>query len=170
MRQRLGTLILNASLGAAARLRSFAICRRRSSAESGFGCWRRIIMAKPYRCAASALALLTLLVAAPARADPDEGAQILDTPGFTIRIEVRCPEGNVTCETVAYRGKSKRTGQVLALMGRTAHTTCADRVTPCRFLGYIFRSGAYSYFVSEAGDLVVSKGDKELVREAGAWR
>jgi hypothetical protein len=127
-------------------------------------------VAKPLHGAASALAVLTFLAAAPTRAQPDESAQILDTPGFTVRIEVQCPEGNVSCETVAYRGENKRTKQVLSLMGRTAHIACADGVTPCRFLGYIFRSGAYTYFVSQAGELVVSKGDKQLVRESGVWR
>jgi hypothetical protein len=63
-----------------------------------------------------------------------------------------------------------RTKQVLSLMGRTAHTTCADRVTPCRFLGYVFRNGPYSYFVTQAGELVVSKGDKALIEESGTWR
>jgi hypothetical protein len=43
-------------------------------------------------------------------------------------------------------------------------------VTPCRFLGYIFRNRTYTYFVTQAGELVVSMGDKVLVEEFGVWR
>ena len=96
--------------------------------------------------------------------------QTLDTPGFTVRIEVRCSEGEVSCDDVVYRGESKRNKSVITLKGRTAHTLCADKVTPCRFLGYVFRKGAYTYFVSDAGELVVRNGDKVLVQETGAWQ
>lgn len=95
---------------------------------------------------------------------------ILDTPGFIVRIEVRCPEGHVTCDDVAYRGESRRSGRAIFLKGRTLHTTCADGVTPCRFLGYRFRNGAHTYFVSDAGELVVTRGGKVIVRERGEWR
>lgn len=47
---------------------------------------------------------------------------------------------------------------------------CADGVTPCRFLGYQFDNGRYRYFISDAGELVVSKGDKVLSTESGEWR
>jgi hypothetical protein len=96
--------------------------------------------------------------------------QTLDTPSFTIRIEVRCPEGEVTCDDVSYRGENKRTKRSANLEGRTAHSMCADKVTPGRFLGYVFRRGNFTYFVSDAGELIVRDGEKVIVQESGVWQ
>jgi hypothetical protein len=96
--------------------------------------------------------------------------QVLDTPGYTVRIEIRCPEGEVSCADVGYRGESKRSRRSLALAGRSVHATCADGVTPCRFLGWQFANGGYTYFVGTDGRLVVRNGDRVLVDQAGTWR
>lgn len=62
--------------------------------------------------------LAVLLGALPALSlAADRETLILDTPRLSIRIEVRCPEGNVTCDDIAYRGENKRTKQVISLMG-----------------------------------------------------
>jgi opacity protein-like surface antigen len=119
-------------------------------------------------------ALLTLccLVSA-ASATSSAGAaetQTLDTPSFTITIDVRCEEGNVTCDDVRYVGTSKKTGKAMRLTGRTRHTTCADGVTPCRFLGYEFKNGATVYFLSDGGELIVEQRGKPLLREQGEWK
>ena len=47
---------------------------------------------------------------------------MLTTPSFTITIDVRCPEGNVTCDDVRYVGVSRKSGQSIRLTGRTHHT------------------------------------------------
>lgn len=108
-------------------------------------------------------------VAAQTQTATQWNVQTLDTPSFTIRIEVKCPEGDVVCKNVIYQGKSKKTQNTLSLQGITAHTMCADKVTPCRFLGYLFRSGRVTYFISDAGELVVRDGQKVVVREQGTW-
>jgi len=77
---------------------------------------------------------------------------ILETEHYLVEITVRCPEGDVSCERVGYRGVNKKTGAALELRGETMHSTCADGVTPCRFLGYRFRNGKTHYFVWEEGD------------------
>lgn len=118
-----------------------------------------------------ALACLGSVAAAAQTQTQNQGyTQVLDTPSFTIRIEVKCPEAEVTCDDVSYRGENKRTRKFLSLRGSTAHRMCADKVTPCRFLGYIFKSGAFTYFVSEGGELLVQDGKKVLVQESGAWQ
>ena len=96
-------------------------------------------------------------------------ASTLNTPSFAITIEVRCEEGNVTCDNVRYVGVSKKTGNSISLKGKTIHTKCKDG-TPCRFLGYEFKSGSTFYRVLEEGRLEVTRGNKILVDEAGDWK
>jgi len=95
---------------------------------------------------------------------------VLETPSFIVRIEVRCPEGNVTCEDVIYEGTSRKTGKSISLKGRTMHSRCADGVTPCTFQGYTFNSGKINYTVLQEGSLIVMDGDRTLVSEMGIWK
>tara|TARA_R110002049_G_scaffold211505_1_gene382474 strand:- start:163 stop:552 length:390 start_codon:yes stop_codon:yes gene_type:complete len=122
------------------------------------------------RTLAACTFLATFVLSAPVKADERSHAQILDTPNYSIRIEVRCPEGEVTCDNVVYRGESKRTKKSIRLVGSTAHSMCADGVTPCRFLGYVFRNDAFTYFVNGGGELVVLDGDTVVVSEQGVWK
>jgi len=100
---------------------------------------------------------------------------ILETEHYLVEITVRCPEGDVSCERVGYRGVNKKTGAALELRGETMHSTCADGVTPCRFLGYRFRNGKTHYFVWEDGDgekgtLEVRTDRQVLLTERGTWK
>lgn len=101
---------------------------------------------------------------------PAEAAQTLVTRNFEVRIEVLCPEGDVTCDKVRYTGVNRRNGRSITLNGRTLHTLCADGVTPCRFLGYEFRSGSITYTAFDSGLLSVREGSKVLLEEQGTWR
>lgn len=97
------------------------------------------------------------------------GTLTLETRGFTVQIDVQCPEGEVVCERVRYTGVRKRDGNRIELQGRTLHVPCADRATPCRFLGWQFDHGDTRYFVSEQGELLVEQAGRVLVRESGQW-
>ena len=97
-------------------------------------------------------------------------ARTLSTPSFEVTIETLCEAGNVSCDDVSYTGVSKKTGKSISLKGSTHHSRCADGVTPCRFLGYIFRNGDVSYVVTEEGLLVVSRKSRVLMQEAGHWK
>lgn len=114
-------------------------------------------------------ALLAAALPALAQTAPSRSS-VLETPSFTVRIKVRCPEGNVTCEDVVYTGKSKKNGKSVSVMGRTLHAACADGNTPCRFQGYTFDTGNINYTVLEEGELIVTKDGKTLVREKGNWK
>lgn len=92
----------------------------------------------------------------------------LETPTFTIKIDVRCEEGEVTCDDVKYVAKNKKTGESLELTGKTAHHMDANG-TPGKFLGYVFKNKGVQYFLSEAGLLRVTKGDDVLLEENGTW-
>ncbi|WP_229467490.1 hypothetical protein [Massilia sp. Mn16-1_5] len=96
-------------------------------------------------------------------------ARTLTTPSFIVRIEVNCPEGHVTCRHVGYRGTSRKTGKSIALSGKTQHSLCADRKTPCGFQGYEFWNGTTRYRVLEDGRLFVTQNDKVLLEERGSW-
>lgn len=97
-------------------------------------------------------------------------AETLTTPNFVITITRHCAEGHVSCDEVTYRGVAKKSGKAITLKGGTMHTTCADGVTPCRFLGYRFRNGDITYLVWESGVLEVRQGkDKPLLEERGVW-
>jgi hypothetical protein len=100
---------------------------------------------------------------------PAAGADILDTPSYKITIEIRCPEGSVTCDDVKYVGVNKKTGKFITLVGKTVHSLCADGVTPCHFLGYEFKAGRTTYSVGEDGELRVTRGSRVLVQEMGVW-
>jgi hypothetical protein len=96
--------------------------------------------------------------------------QTLTTASYKITIEVRCPEGDVTCDNVKYIGVSRKSGKSITLTGKTVHTTGADGVTPSRFLGYEFKSEGTKYFVGENGELRITRGSKVLVHETGEWK
>lgn len=102
------------------------------------------------------------------RSIPIANASIFETPSFIVKIEVHCPEGNVTCEDVSYTGTSKKSGKSIFLKGRTMHTRCVDG-TPCRFLGYTFSSGKVTYQIRD-DVLIVMNGDETLVSESGHWK
>ena len=63
----------------------------------------------------------------------------LETKSFSIAIEVRCEEGEVTCDDVKYVGTNKKTGESVELIGKTAHHMDKEG-NPGRFLGYIFKN------------------------------
>src|SRR5436190_19678779 len=92
----------------------------------------------------------------------------LETKSFSIAIEVRCEEGEVTCDDVKYVGTNKKTGESVELSGKTAHHMDKEG-NPGRFLGYIFTNKGVTYFLSEDGLLRVTKGDEVLLEEKGTW-
>jgi hypothetical protein len=119
----------------------------------------------PRRRAAFYCAVLLLLGLSRLYAGP---TGTLETKTFAIKIDVRCEEGEVTCDDVKYVGKNKKTGESLELTGKTAHHMDADG-TPGRFLGYVFKNKGVQYFLSEEGMLRVTKGDDILLEEKGTW-
>jgi hypothetical protein len=100
----------------------------------------------------------------------DSEGEVLLTPGFRVVVNRRCPEGAVVCDRVSYLGVDRQSGASLRLMGKTHHATCADGATPCRFLGYEFRHGAYLYMVGGDGRLEVSRSGTILLTEQGQWQ
>jgi hypothetical protein len=97
-------------------------------------------------------------------------AQQLDTPNYSVEIQQLCPEGEVQCQNVLYKGTSKISGASIELKGTAWHSICADGVTPCRFLGYQFNNGRIRYLVHESGLLqVIGRSGTVLLEEQGVW-
>ena len=97
-------------------------------------------------------------------------SQQLDTAHYSIQISQQCPEGEVQCQQVIYKGVSKVSGASIELKGQSWHTRCADGVTPCRFLGYEFKNGRLRYLVHESGLLqVIGSRGNVIVEEQGRW-
>lgn len=116
----------------------------------------------PLRC----FVALVLLLGLPLTA----AALELETEHYRVQITVHCAEGEVSCDRVDYLGTHKQKGDSLRLRGKTHHTLCADGVTPCRFLGYVFRNGNTTYLVTDDGVLRVTTGKRVLLEEQGQWR
>lgn len=119
----------------------------------------------PSRRAAVCVTALALIAFSRAHAGP---TGTLETKSFSIAIEVRCEEGEVTCDDVKYVGTNKKTGESVELTGKTAHHMDKEG-NPGRFLGYIFKNKGVAYFLSEDGLLRVTKGDEVLLEEKGTW-
>ena len=96
-------------------------------------------------------------------------AETLKTQHFNVTITRNCREGNVTCSDVTYVGRELTTGNSIRLKGKTMQQMCADRVTPCRFIGYEFRNRNYRYVVTANGTLQVYRDAKLLLSEEGTW-
>jgi len=94
---------------------------------------------------------------------------VLETPSYLITISEVLEEGGPSCFGPSYLGVSKKTGRRIALNGDDAHSVGAEGA-PGHFLGWSFRNGKTIYFVSEDGELEVTRGKKVLVQEKGVWK
>lgn len=128
---------------------------------------RRSLNSIPKRSYHAAFLATSMALVAFARAHAGSSGT-LETKTFSISIEVKCEEGEVTCDNVKYVGTNKKTGESLELTGKTAHHPDKEG-NPGRFLGYIFKNKGVTYFLSEDGSLRVTKGDEVLLEENGTW-
>jgi hypothetical protein len=123
-----------------------------------------------YRFFRKTILLSTFLVMSYAlRVLAAHNASKLNTPSFQVQVSVNCEEGNVTCNDVTYVGVNRKTKASIKLRGKTVHSLCKDRVTPCHFLGYEFQNRRYRYFVSEDGRLEIYRGQSLVASEQGIW-
>jgi hypothetical protein len=96
-------------------------------------------------------------------------AGVLVTPRFVVVIAEQCAEGDVACDKVVYTGVDRRSGAALTLHGKAWVHLCADRVTPCRHLGWRFANGGTTYAVSDDGLLEVTRDGRSVVHQQGKW-
>ena len=111
----------------------------------------------------AACCALPLLLAGFSQAE-----SVLATKSFIINIDVRCEEGNVSCDNVRYTGTSKTTGATLRLKGKTL-----NKAGSLDMYGYTFKNGDYTYTIltrQEPTELQIWKGGKLIRTETGYWQ
>jgi hypothetical protein len=116
-------------------------------------------------------------------------ASTLKTESYQVQITSNCEEGNVVCNDMTYVLTEIETAVTITRQGRTVHRLCADRITPCQFLGYEFLNTAYEdptdgsdlthteyapikyrYFISDDGLLQIYRNKKLTTSEQGTWQ
>ena len=97
-------------------------------------------------------------------------ADTLITPSYSIEINAKWTEYELSCDHVKFTAFDRKSGKSITLIGKTIHAVGADRVTPSHFLGYEFRHGRTKYFVGDDGELQITRGSKVLVQETGEWK
>jgi len=113
---------------------------------------------------APALALLALPFMTPAH------AATLETRSYSVEITPMCGERVTDCEQFAYAGTHNRNGSRLNMVGKPGMRSCPPGNTPCDPVGWQFYDGNVSYFVGQDGWLIVTQGNKTVLRERGAWK
>lgn len=88
-----------------------------------------------------------------------------ETKSYRVTVHAHCAEYEVGCRDVTYTGVHKKSGKTIRLKGRDEHSLCKDGITPCRFLGYRFLNGAYTYRVTDNNRLIVSRGNSVILSE-----
>jgi hypothetical protein len=100
-------------------------------------------------------------------------ASTLVTPSYEITITENCLEGDVACQDVSYTSKNRRTRRTVHLKGRSiVHNCPGDQgdgpgKTPCRHVGYEFRTGKTTYAVDDDGRFTVTHGGRVVLEERG---
>ena len=101
---------------------------------------------------------------------PDVLAEKLISHTFEVAVKRGCGEGHVTCDNVAFELTNKHTGTSSHSIGKTLHSKCSDGVTPCKFQGYTFMIGDFSYILYARGSIEILNSKNEIVTsEQGEW-
>jgi hypothetical protein len=114
--------------------------------------------------------LLEQLLTIDAQDSEHSGGDVMLTPGFRVVVQRHCPEGTLMCDQVSYLGTDRQAGSSISLVGSTVYRFCADGITPCQFIGYIFQNGSTTYEVSDSGTLRVIQAGKILLEQQGEWQ
>ena len=97
-------------------------------------------------------------------------SEIFVSDNFRVEITSNCSEGNVTCDNVDFIVTLPGFTEKQTYKGSTIHTTCADGISPCRFLGYKFKTTNTQYFIYGAGYIqVLDHENNPLLSELGEW-
>lgn len=91
-----------------------------------------------------------------------ESREVFGSRTYDFLIENRCKEGSVTCDNIVLEARNKNTGELLKAVGSTHHIRCTDGITPCRFIGYIFKQKDLEIFIDNQYIQVTRKGEARL--------
>lgn len=78
----------------------------------------------------------------------------------------RCEEYVVNCFDYTLIMYHRKTGELTQVKGESLHSLCADKVTPCQYLGTIFKKGEMKYFLNDgASAFKILKNNKVILEE-----
>ena len=103
-------------------------------------------------------------LAIPVAAIDAEAQGMYSSKTYEFSIERRCEEGRVSCDNVLLEARNKKTSERLRIVGATHHSRCADGISPCRFIGYIFEKDGLRIFI-DYQNIVVTRNGAEILRE-----
>ena len=109
------------------------------------------------------IAVLVAL-AIPLPAFQAEAKEMYSSKTYEFSIERRCQEGWVSCDNVLLESRNKKTGENLRIIGSTHHSTCADGISPCRFIGYIFKKDDLKIVIDDQNIVLIRNGT-QILRE-----
>lgn len=93
----------------------------------------------------------------------------LDTKSFTVKITEVRKKNVMNCLSATYNGVEKNSHRGIVVHGEDTYAMDASG-TPNQFLGWTFKNGDITYFVSESGELKTTQGTNVLVSEQGKWK
>ena len=103
-------------------------------------------------------------LAIPIAAIQTEAKEMYSSKTYEFSIQRRCHEGWISCDNVLLEARNKKTGESLSVIGSTYHSRCADGISPCRFIGYIFKKNGLKIII-DYQNLVFTRNGAEILRE-----
>ena len=94
-----------------------------------------------------------------------------ETENYEFNVTTLCEEGNVTCDNIQIVGGEKSSVDSEIHIGNTVHSKCSDEITPCRFLGYEFKSNGFTYRLLESDSRfeLINESGELVIQEQGKW-
>ncbi|MDX7986230.1 hypothetical protein FE392_02625 [Xenorhabdus sp. 12] len=93
---------------------------------------------------------------------------VFETKNYDITINVRCPEGNVSCDDVVFSLFNKQKQTAMVMKGKTLNRDCVTG--SCDFYGYEFKNKGLVYKIYQYGIFDISKKGKVISSESGVFR
>ncbi|MDX7992755.1 hypothetical protein [Xenorhabdus littoralis] len=91
-----------------------------------------------------------------------------ETKTYDIIIDVRCSEGNISCDDVIFTVVNKKNHNSLMVKGRTLNRDC--KTGSCDFYGYEFKDKKITYIIYQYGDLELSEKGNVIFSEDGNFK
>ncbi|PHM35986.1 hypothetical protein Xmau_04387 [Xenorhabdus mauleonii] len=114
------------------------------------------------------LCILSVIFTVPPQISFAAYTSVFETKNYDITINVRCSEGNVSCDDVVFTLLNKQKQTSLVMKGKTLNRDCITG--SCDFYGYEFKNKGRIYKIYQYGILDISKKGKLISSESGVFR
>ena len=100
----------------------------------------------------------------------DDVVKNVETKTYDISIQDHCPEDEYGCKNITLVAINRISKNKIMATGKALFNPCKDEITPCHFLGYVFRNKNMVYFVSANGSFSIKENNKQIFTESGEWK